>query len=74
MLRDLLALFPEYAATRGLTLPALATADNLEHLKIRDALMADGVPADLDDVLFLVGDGQARGTTRDGSAEPLEAA
>ncbi len=53
VLRDLLALFPEYVAERGLTLPEVATADNLEYLNIRDALMADGVPADLDDILFL---------------------
>lgn len=53
VLRDLLALFPGHTSSRGLTLPEVATAENLDYGKIRDALMAGDIPEDLDDILHL---------------------
>lgn len=53
VLRDLLALFPEYMVERDLSLPVTVSDDKLDYGRIRDALMADEVPADLDDVLYL---------------------
>jgi len=53
VLRDLVALFPNYVAARQLVLPVMAAEDNLDFAGIRDALMAGNVPGELDDILYL---------------------
>ena len=52
-LADMLRLFPEYMAANAITIPEHPAEDNLDYLAIRDALMADGVPEALDDILYL---------------------
>ena len=62
VLRDLLGLFPDYVARRGLVLPAVATEDNLDYDAIRDALAGDAIPPELDDILYMAtGLGNAAG-------------
>lgn len=53
VLRELLALFPAYLTERRLALPDAATEENLDYPAIRDALMGERVPAELDDILYL---------------------
>jgi hypothetical protein len=53
VLRDLLALFPDHVAARGLVLPRHATVENLNYEGIRDALMQGDIPEELDDILYL---------------------
>ena len=52
-LRDLLVLFPEHVAARGLVLPRHASAENLDYQAIRDALMLGEIPEDMDGILYL---------------------
>jgi hypothetical protein len=53
VLRDLLATFPEHVLKRGLVLPEIATAENLDYASMRDALMTGDIPDDLDDILHV---------------------
>lgn len=52
-LADLLRSHSEYMDANGIVVPVHATEDNLDYPAIRDALMGDGVPESLDDILYL---------------------
>ncbi len=54
VLCEVLAKFPDYLFERKFSLPAEPSSETVQYEAVRDACMAEGIPHDLDDVLFFV--------------------